>query len=365
MQWVEIMERTQSYQRYRRSLAGPLLLIAIGIGFLLSNLGLLPLDFWGAFSRYWPVILIVFGLDGLYRGESWLGSLFLTGLGIVFLLSTLGYIPLDIWAIVIRYWPLLIIVWGLDVLLSHGQLGAVWRALIGLVILAVMIAGILWFSRISSSDQFVQTQKLEQPVKDVKQLSLNVSVISASLNMHAGTGSSSTLLGTINHSRSGTTQTTYSVENGVASYTIKPAGVAVFPGSGAGLNEDWDLAILPELSTNLNVNMVVGDVKVDLTGANVQSLSVDNVIGSTSVTLSAARDVSGDLTGVIGQTTLIVPRKAPLRIQLSSGLNNASYPEGYLRDGDYLYSPEARSSGHWSELKIDQLIGKITIKEKP
>ncbi|HVN56419.1 MAG TPA: DUF5668 domain-containing protein [Anaerolineaceae bacterium] len=359
------MERTQTRQRYQRSLAGPLLLIAIGVGLLLSNLGLLPLDFWEVFSRYWPVILIVFGLDGLYRGESWIGSPFLIGVGIVFLLSTLGYIPLDIWVIAIRYWPLLIVVWGLDVLLSRGQLGAVWRALIGLAILAVMIAGILWFSRISSTGQFVQTQKIEQPIQGAKQLNLKVSAISANLNLHPGTGSSSTLLGTINHGRSETILITYSVTNGAASYSIKDDGITVFPGSGSGIYESWDLAILPELSTNLTVNMVGGNLKVDLTGANVQSLSVDNVIGSTSVTLPTARDVSGDLAGVIGQTTLIVPRKAPLRLQLSSGLNNASYPEGYLRDGDYLFSPEARSSGHWSELKIDQLIGKITIKEKP
>ncbi len=49
----------------RRSLAGALLLIALGMLFLLGNL--LPnWDAWPFFSRYWPVILIVWGLGKLW-----------------------------------------------------------------------------------------------------------------------------------------------------------------------------------------------------------------------------------------------------------------------------------------------------------
>lgn len=42
----------------------PILLIAVGVLFLLSNLGLLPFDPW-QFWRLWPLILVVIGLDVL------------------------------------------------------------------------------------------------------------------------------------------------------------------------------------------------------------------------------------------------------------------------------------------------------------
>jgi len=50
--------------RRRRSFFGPLLLIAIGVLFLLRNMGFhVPLFFW--FARYWPVLLILWGLARL------------------------------------------------------------------------------------------------------------------------------------------------------------------------------------------------------------------------------------------------------------------------------------------------------------
>jgi DUF4097 and DUF4098 domain-containing protein YvlB len=47
--------------RYRRSIAGPLVLIFIGLVFLLRNLGV-RLPFWHWFGHWWPLLLILFGV---------------------------------------------------------------------------------------------------------------------------------------------------------------------------------------------------------------------------------------------------------------------------------------------------------------
>ena len=46
---------------YRRSLAGPIVLIVIGCLFLLHNFGV-RLPIWRAFGRYWPLLLILWGV---------------------------------------------------------------------------------------------------------------------------------------------------------------------------------------------------------------------------------------------------------------------------------------------------------------
>ncbi len=49
--------------RMRRSFAGPVVLIVLGICFLLSNMGVISWDNFGRwFSHYWPVLLIVWGI---------------------------------------------------------------------------------------------------------------------------------------------------------------------------------------------------------------------------------------------------------------------------------------------------------------
>ena len=50
-------------RRAPRSLFGPFLLIAVGVVFMLHNVGLLKgTAFWQWFGRYWPVLLIIWGL---------------------------------------------------------------------------------------------------------------------------------------------------------------------------------------------------------------------------------------------------------------------------------------------------------------
>jgi len=63
--------------RYRRSFAGPVVLIIVGVFFLLSNMGIISwhsLRLW--FSHYWPVLLIVWGIIKLveYQQASRVGE---------------------------------------------------------------------------------------------------------------------------------------------------------------------------------------------------------------------------------------------------------------------------------------------------
>ncbi|MCX9080806.1 MAG: pentapeptide repeat-containing protein [Candidatus Methanoperedens sp.] len=47
----------------RPGYVGPLILLAIGFTLLFNNLGLFPWEIWGRLFRYWPVILILSGIQ--------------------------------------------------------------------------------------------------------------------------------------------------------------------------------------------------------------------------------------------------------------------------------------------------------------
>ena len=50
-----------------------LILVALGVIFLLQNLGVLGWGVWGTLWRFWPVILLLIGLNIILRGQSpWL-----------------------------------------------------------------------------------------------------------------------------------------------------------------------------------------------------------------------------------------------------------------------------------------------------
>lgn len=61
----KVLDEKTARERSSRSVLGPILLIAVGVLFLLDNLNVLPPLNWTAALRFWPVLLIFLGLNVL------------------------------------------------------------------------------------------------------------------------------------------------------------------------------------------------------------------------------------------------------------------------------------------------------------
>ena len=104
--------------RRSRIALGPLLpglvLTAVGLAFLLDNLGLV--DSW-TILRFWPVILLALGLrnlaDARDRGSAVSGTL-LAAAGALLLLNSLNLIDVDLWDL----WPLVLVAVGVRALIN-------------------------------------------------------------------------------------------------------------------------------------------------------------------------------------------------------------------------------------------------------
>jgi energy-converting hydrogenase Eha subunit A len=127
---------------YRPSLIWPAILITIGIVLLLKNIGVLGGDAWITILHLWPVLLIALGLESLFQKRGVVGPVFWIVLGVVFFLSEMGITNWDSLEILLRFWPLILIALGLDVLLPRRSL---WASMLGLIIMLVVFAGALWF----------------------------------------------------------------------------------------------------------------------------------------------------------------------------------------------------------------------------
>ena len=137
----------------------PLLLIALGSFLFLSNLGYVQGSAWDIFAKYWPVLLILMGLDGFIKQDGWVWPTFLVGLGTVLLLGNLDLMPISAGAMLARFWPIILVAIGLDV--AFGRRGSVGSTIARLVIGLLLIGGIVALS-IFTVNQNVITEKYTQ-----------------------------------------------------------------------------------------------------------------------------------------------------------------------------------------------------------
>jgi len=95
----------------------PLVLILVGTIFLLTQLNLI--EPWRAWDFFWPFILVFFGVRLLATQRAWLGIV-----AIAFGVALAGR-PLGFWYLDLdRFWPVLLIVLGVAMLLRPGWVGS-------------------------------------------------------------------------------------------------------------------------------------------------------------------------------------------------------------------------------------------------
>ena len=93
-----------------------LFLILLGSGLLMDQMGYI--DFGDIIGLYWPVILILVGISGLFdRNNSKTGSLILITLGVLFQLNRLDYIEVNVFRL---FLPLILIIVGLNIIFTKG-----------------------------------------------------------------------------------------------------------------------------------------------------------------------------------------------------------------------------------------------------
>ena len=300
-------------KRHERSgLVWPILLIATGFFFLLSNVGVISFDFWEAVARLWPIALIAVGLDLLIGRRSTLISL-----------------------------------------------------LIALFTLALLIAGFFWVGGQDTGGAAV-TDSISQPLSGAESAEVDINFGVGRLQLGAlPAGAEELIAGAISRpSRRLRVEQSFDVEDGVAQYELQMRGssgpFSFFGRSG----EDfvWDLQLSRDVPIRLTASTGVGESHLDLRQLNLSSLSVDTGVGQTTVTLPGEGQLEVSIDGGVGELIIEIPEGVAARIESDTGLGNTQIDSDYQRDGDVYISPGYDEALDRINLDIDAGIGQVIVR---
>jgi hypothetical protein len=361
-------DRRERGSRVGGSIFFPILLIALGIFFILRNLGALPGDTWDVVLSLWPVILIAMGLDSLITRQGVVAPVFFIAIGTVILLNNLDVVEWNVWEVILNLWPVLIIAIGLDILVARRSfLGAI----LAIILITGILAGALWIMAAqSTSASAVEDEQFIQTLDGAEQAVLIVDPAVASLRIGAvetaQVDADILVRGNLQTNRSGSLEKDYATRGDTGTLNLSHSGFRGAYPTWGGYNWEWVLYVNPRIPVELQVDQGAGSIELDLSVLQVTDLSVDLGIGRTEVIFPEAEGLlNASITGAIGDMVLYIPRDKAVRLTSNTGLAFIDVPDGYSQNGDvYVYNEAGASEDNRVVLSVDQAIGRISIRSR-
>ena len=304
-------------------------------------------------------------MEGEFRRGGLVGPIILIGLGVVFLLNNLGILEWNVWEVLLRTWPLLLIAVGIDLLIVRRTAEA---TLFALVLILVVIAGGVWFIAIrggGSGAPRVETVQHPLPETDLAEIQIKPGV--GILRLTALDQSDDLVLGKLGLSRGQQVEQAVEDVGSVSLLNLSSSSGWFWPAfrtevasDEVGENE-WKLALNREIPIRLSADLGLGLMDLNLAELMLDDLRVDMGLGQVKIVLPASGEFNVSVSSAIGLTEVVVPRGLAVRISFDTGLAVREV-EGFRQEGNFFYSPSWSEDREGVTLQLNQAIGKVVVR---
>ncbi len=264
-----------------------------------------------------------------YRSFFW--PIVFLGAGVIWLLTNMGIIPSENLWILIRLWPVLIIIAGIDILFSRRF--AVIGALLGLLAIAGVIYILLYGNNLgveTTPQPRTETFRAELGNTESATLDLNLSIQES--NIHALTDSGDLILAKIGHI--GEIEFTVT---GTSSKLVKLRQIGIegwynwFLPTVQGEDLTWDIGLSPDVPLDLSVDAGTGKSDLDLSGLELDQFQFDASTGVSTIILPASSEgYKTQLEASTGAMTVVLPSDSNLTVSLDGSTGKVTFdiPDG-------------------------------------
>ncbi|MDE3135224.1 MAG: hypothetical protein KGL59_01505 [Acidobacteriota bacterium] len=304
------------------------------------------------------------------RRRSFIGPLVLVGLGLLLLYSSVrsNWSP---WEVIFRYWPVILIAWGLGKLWDHlrardggepaspgrftgGELGMA-VALVALVALALVHKPV---RQPAGNYHFMQTVAAQGAKTVHAQIELGAGELEVS------SGSGSLLEADCYYSRpSDKPEVSYTVSGDSGELDVRQPRQEHVEFGGGDRRNDWNLHFGSQVPLDLELKMGAGTGRLQLSGVPLTHLRVEGGAGTLYVDLTGdwKQSFDGRIAGGVGTVTVRLPSTVGVQVHARGGLGSVNAP-GFERDGDAYTNSAYGKSPVTLTLDIEGGVGTINLE---
>lgn len=280
----------------------------------------------------------------------------LIAFGTLWLLSTFGLFSWGFWNSFWIFWPLALIVGGLNFILKDSKQR--FPILLGVALVGGL--GLFGWSRVSGAEG--SSQAISEDLKGATQADITLSPGVGRLELSSlEQNSTKAIEGQIELVRGERLEHSAALSGNTLKVRLEAQSNSI--GLNARRPEGWKLRLSPKVSLRLNVNSGVGENVLDLSGLKLSDLEVTSGVGRTEVRLSSQGQYSAKIEGGVGALEVNVPSTVGLRLHVSTGLGGAELPTNLISKGEKTYeSADYQTAKNRVDLEISSGVGGIVVR---
>ncbi len=288
------------------------------------------------------------------------GAILLIALGVALLLDNLGVISVD-WLGLLRFWPVILVLIGLDLLLGRSVLGSLLAALVGLTLVIGLIVLASEDNRVHPTGRTI-TRQIARELGEARDLQVTLNLGASQTRVGPLSGSDYAIQGDY---------TTDEILTITADYRLRgDTGVLILsqesPGRGAEnipIVGELNLGLTTAVPIALSVDTGFGDVTLDLSGMKIRSLDVTAGVGNMVIILPEAGDFDATVEAGVGNIEIHVPPSLAAAVDVEGGLSNIDMDSMRFRSTgeDHWETPGFDSASDQVEIAVEAGIGNISI----
>ncbi len=280
-------------------------------------------------------------------------------LGIVFLLQTLDVLPWGLWGTLWRFWPVLIIIIGLGILLRRYN---VWLVSLLTVVILGACLGIAIWQYGPSPPAGVTTKSYSEPLDSLERAQIDVDFTAGSITIGNLPFTSPNFVevdSTVRNSH-GSMNVDFQRLDGEGKLYLSMANQQ-FWGEG-GIR--WEVRFTRNIPLAINIKSAASNMELNLSELKVTELRLDIDAGNCKVMMPFSGGTTHTyIKADVANVEITIPDEVAARIQVNTDLSVFDIDESrFPQQGDYYMSQDFESAENRIELEIDCDVGRVQVK---
>ncbi len=285
-----------------------------------------------------------------------IGAIIVIAIGVLFLLQNLGVLPWSLWTQAWRLWPVVLIVIGINILIGRR-----YPLVAAALILLVVGGSLAWLAANAQGMGGNRALEFANPRDTVQALNAKVDFGASSVRVTAlPTASEQLWQGRFEVSSGADMDVDFSRAGDGATLAVRPeSGHMSFLGG----KNDWTLRFARDVAVALTVNGGAGDLDLDLRDLRLTSLDMNIGASNANIRLpSVPGVVKVDVDGGASNVEIHIPDDVAARIRSDGGLTSISVAPRFKKSGDVYLSDGYDAAERKVDITLSTGAASVTIR---